>query len=320
MSTALAKLTENLATSFSLDAGNSKELLDTLKATAFKIKEGVVSDAQMTALMIVSQQYGLNPWVKEIYAYPDKQNGIVPVVGVDGWIRIINQHSQFDGMEFHYAEEMKTPPGGKPCPVYIDCIIYRKDRVRPTVVREYLDEVYKESQYKSPWQTHTKRFLRHKALIQCARIAFGFVGIFDQDEAERIVEGEKIINPLPEVANIITAQMLVDKIKTMTDAQLTPDALRELDLKTYTDEEKRMIRGEITLRRRALKEAAVVATQPPEPSQPDAEDNKWQQLIDDATSTDELMSAYNSIPEELRPTYLEAVELKEDLLRSVGKP
>lgn len=30
--------------------------------------------------------------------------------------------------------------------------------------------------------------LRHKALIQCARLAFGFVGIFDQDEAERIRE------------------------------------------------------------------------------------------------------------------------------------
>jgi hypothetical protein len=30
--------------------------------------------------------------------------------------------------------------------------------------------------------------LRHKAMIQCARIAFGFGGIFDQDEAERIVE------------------------------------------------------------------------------------------------------------------------------------
>jgi hypothetical protein len=30
--------------------------------------------------------------------------------------------------------------------------------------------------------------LRHKAMIQCARIAFGFGGIFDPDEAERIVE------------------------------------------------------------------------------------------------------------------------------------
>jgi hypothetical protein len=30
--------------------------------------------------------------------------------------------------------------------------------------------------------------LRHKAMIQCARLAFSFVGIYDQDEAERIVE------------------------------------------------------------------------------------------------------------------------------------
>jgi hypothetical protein len=32
--------------------------------------------------------------------------------------------------------------------------------------------------------------LRHKAMIQCARLAFGFVGIYEQDEAERIVEAE----------------------------------------------------------------------------------------------------------------------------------
>jgi hypothetical protein len=31
--------------------------------------------------------------------------------------------------------------------------------------------------------------LRHKTLIQCARLAFGFAGIFDQDEAERVIEG-----------------------------------------------------------------------------------------------------------------------------------
>ncbi|MDD8914931.1 phage recombination protein Bet, partial [Escherichia coli] len=30
----------------------------------------------------------------------------------------------------------------------------------------------------------------HKSMIQCSRIAFGFVGIFDQDEAERIIEGQ----------------------------------------------------------------------------------------------------------------------------------
>jgi hypothetical protein len=51
----------------------------------------------MMALLIVADQYGLNPWTKEIYAFPDKSNGIVPVVGVDGWARIINTHEQFDG-------------------------------------------------------------------------------------------------------------------------------------------------------------------------------------------------------------------------------
>ncbi len=36
----------------------------------------------MAALMIVADQYGLNPFTREIFAFPDKQNGIVPVVGV----------------------------------------------------------------------------------------------------------------------------------------------------------------------------------------------------------------------------------------------
>ena len=65
------------------------------------------------------------------------------------------------------------------CPEWVDCLIYRKDRDRPTVVREYLDEVYREPMgqngFAGPWQSHPKRFLRHKALIQCARLAFGFV-------------------------------------------------------------------------------------------------------------------------------------------------
>lgn len=146
------------------------EMLSTLKATAFK---GQVSDAQMTALLIVANQYGLNPWTKEIYAYPDKNNGIVPVVGVDGWSRIINEHPQFDGLEFIQDDESCT------------CVIYRKDRSHPIKVTEYKSECDRKS---GPWSSHPKRMLRHKALIQCARLAMGYVGIYDEDEAERITE------------------------------------------------------------------------------------------------------------------------------------
>ena len=169
MSTALATLTSKLATRF--DLGDGSGLIDTLKATAFK---GQVSDAQMTALMVVANQYGLNPWTKEIYAFPDKNNGIVPVVGVDGWSRIINQHPAFDGMDFEQDPESCT------------CIIFRKDRGHPTRVTEYMAECRRANV--GPWASHPRRMLRHKAMIQCARLAFGYGGIYDQDEAERIVE------------------------------------------------------------------------------------------------------------------------------------
>jgi phage recombination protein Bet len=197
-----------MADKYSLDGA---KLLDTLKSTAFQQKSGVeVSNEQMVALMVVADQYGLNPFTKEIYAFPDKQNGIVPVVGVDGWTRIINSHPQFDGMEFTQSERTLELDDAKPCPEWIECIIYRKDRSRPIKVREYLDEVYREpftknkgaaNEWKSqgPWQSHTKRFLRHKALIQCARLAFGFAGIHDLDEAQSIAE--KDITPTPAQPN-----------------------------------------------------------------------------------------------------------------------
>lgn len=170
MTTALATIGQKLSTRFGM-GDNTTEVLDILKNTAFK--GGNVTDAQMTSLMIVADQYGLNPWTREIYAFPDK-GGIVPVVGVDGWSRIINEHPQFDGLEFEQNDESCT------------CIMYRKDRSHAIKVTEWLSECKRENA--QPWKTHPKRMLRHKSLIQCARLAFGFVGIYDQDEAERIVE------------------------------------------------------------------------------------------------------------------------------------
>lgn len=175
MSNALVTLTSNLAARF--DLGDSSGLIETLKATAFK---GQVSDAQMTALLIVAQQFGLNPWTKEIYAFPDKNNGIVPVVGVDGWSRIINDNPLFDGMDFTQDDQSCT------------CRMYRKDRAHPVAVTEYASECKRDT---GPWKSHPKRMLRHKSMIQCARLAFGYGGIYDQDEAERIAEVE--INPRP---------------------------------------------------------------------------------------------------------------------------
>ena len=176
------------------------KLMSALKATAFRLADKrlangswakqEVSDEQMIALLIVADQYGLNPFTKEIYAYPDK-GGIVPVVSVDGWLRIINTHPAMESISFAYSEEMVQIPGAKRCHEWVEVTIKRKDRPNAIPVREYLDEVYvepRDPQKPGPWQTHTKRMLRHKALIQSARVVLSFAGIFDEDEAGRIVD------------------------------------------------------------------------------------------------------------------------------------
>lgn len=145
------------------------KLLDTLKSTVFKN----ATNEELLALVVVSNEYGLNPLTKEIYAFPAKGGGIVPVVSIDGWIRMMNDHPQFDGIEYDFEHD---PKGGL---VACTAIIYRKDRSHPTRVTEYLVECKRNTE---PWKME-RRMLRHKATIQGARVAFGFSGITDEDEA-----------------------------------------------------------------------------------------------------------------------------------------
>lgn len=157
------------------------KLVKTLKDTAFKQpKEGPqITDEQMMALLLVADRYSLDPFTKEIYAFPAKGGGIVPMISIDGWMRIINSQKEFDGIQFEYDFSE-----GKP--VSVTCTIHRKDRQHPTIVTEFLAECERKT---DPWIKSPARMLRHKAAMQCARYAFGFSGIHDEDEARDIIEG-----------------------------------------------------------------------------------------------------------------------------------
>jgi len=226
MSNLVVQQAKRLAEGFNI-AGDGTELVAVLKATAFK---GQVSDAQMTALLVVAGQYGLNPFTKEIYAFPDRQNGIVPVVGVDGWSRIINSRPEFDGMDFVQDDESCT------------CIIYRKDRNHPIKVTEWMSECKRDGV--GPWKSHPRRMLRHKAMIQCARLAFGFTGIFDQDEAERITErdvsgAEHPVDIGAELAAIQSAASMDELQGAFATAWKAHSGKRERELLTNTKDQRK---------------------------------------------------------------------------------
>jgi phage recombination protein Bet len=161
----------------------------TVRATCMKPdKNGKVpSREEFAAFLLVAKEYNLNPLLKEIYAYPAKGGGIVPIVSVDGWVNLINSQAALDGLEFAIEH---TETGAL---VSITCRIYRKDRSRPIEVTEYLSECIRNTE---PWAMK-HRMLRHKALIQCARYAFGFAGIYDEDEGEKIAGIKDITPPKP---------------------------------------------------------------------------------------------------------------------------
>jgi phage recombination protein Bet len=195
-----------------------QKFMETLRATAFR---EVKTNEQFAALLVVANQYRLNPLTKEIFAFPDsKSGGVVPVVGVDGWSRIINEHAAFDGMEFRAAETI-VALDGKKIPEWIECVMYRKDRSHPTVAREYADECYRST---GPWKSHPKRMLRHKAMIQAARLAFGFAGIYDPDEAERIIAtAEPDVPARATAADRVAAKLGVAAEPDVIDAEVVDD-------------------------------------------------------------------------------------------------
>lgn len=212
-------LVAKFASRFNID---HDKFLPILKATAFKQGNTEITNEQLAALLVVADQYDLNPFTKEIFAFPDK-GGIVPVVSVDGWARIINEHPQNDGFTVEVSDD-----GSKAVATF-----HRKDRAHPTVVTEYLSECKRNTQ---PWNSHPKRMLRHKALIQGARMAFGFAGIYDSDEAARVVgAGEKDITPqndaITQLNNGLLAQELTSEsttIDTPIEAPIMADQKAEI--------------------------------------------------------------------------------------------
>lgn len=183
---------QQMASRLSVDPQEMQELVMNTLMTA-KGGRGTVSNAEFVTFLAIANEYRLNPLTKEIYAF-NNRGAIQPIVSIDGWLKIINSHPQFDGMEF-----VDNVVDGQLFSV--TCRIYRKDRNRPTEVTEYMGECKGTSE---PWKKWPARMLRHKTAIQGGRYAFGLSGIIDEDEAERYKSTnlEREVNPAPQPESI----------------------------------------------------------------------------------------------------------------------
>lgn len=175
------RLAEGLYQQLGLPSECSSELIHSM--VSMVMTGDNITDDQVQSFLIVAKAHGLNPWLKEIHAAVDKAGRVLPIVGVDGWVRIITSNPDYDGEDFLYNGDEKEPTN--PADVhYITCTLHRKSRSRPTRVTEYM----KECKGNSPaWAKTPTRMLRHRALMQAARLAFGIGGIHTDDEADFIM-------------------------------------------------------------------------------------------------------------------------------------
>ena len=118
----------------------------------------------LTLLRIMQSLY-LDPLSEEI-GFTQYDDGHWQVfITIEGCAKLLNQHPQFNGLVFNQADTLVEG-----VPEWIECSIYRRDRIMPITVREYLMEVRSE---KEIWQKMPRRMLRHRALQQCVRLAMG---------------------------------------------------------------------------------------------------------------------------------------------------
>lgn len=200
----------DMAKTYAIDAA---AFVYTFKAVAMPQNS---NDAEFVSCCLVAREHQLNPLTKEIYFMRSKAGPIQPIVSVDGWIKKCNEHPEFDGLEFHDVIDGRKL-------IAIKCSIWRKDRTRPTTVTEYMSECRRKSEKTTPWDTHPSRMLRHKALIQCARIAFGFAGVMDRDEFDEWQQTKDVTPPQP----LQSAPDIPDDPPSIPDAEIIADEISD---------------------------------------------------------------------------------------------
>jgi len=113
-------------------------------------------------------RYQLDPLCEEVSLVQLHPERWYPFITIDGWTKLINRHAAFAGITFSESPQLNNG-----LPIWMECTIYRTDRIQPVTVREYFSEVSTEHE---AWKTMPRRMLRYRTLQQSARLAFGISG------------------------------------------------------------------------------------------------------------------------------------------------
>lgn len=174
MSTELVvKSSTKLATKLGIEPGM---MIETIKAMCFPtMRPENITDAQTAAFISVCATQDLNPLVAgQVYAYPTKSGGIVPVIGPDGVFKKLGERT-----DVSYECEV-FPADVALKPTHAKATIYVEGKERPYTFTAVFSEWYVSNN--PNWNTRPRHMIWLRALKQCARLVINGLPM-DKEEA-----------------------------------------------------------------------------------------------------------------------------------------
>ena len=182
------------------------DLQNTLANTCFRIK---ISDteyraptpAELMSLMLIAEKLNLNPFIGEIYAFPNQNGGITPIVGINGWRTIAASQPEYAGVRFEFSQDFITVDAIE-APRMVSCFV----KVRRPDGSEFESQgiAFFKEKYQSrslAWKSQPCQMLMNKAQIQAIKNTFpSCSGLYDEDEGRSIAFVNDMASAAPAVS------------------------------------------------------------------------------------------------------------------------
>lgn len=148
-----------------LDKYSDETMLATIRDTVAK----GANPAQFRMFIEVCRSTGLNPFLREVWFVP----GVGIMAGRDGYLRVANEHPQFNGMK----TTIERDSAGKP--VKAICEIWRKDREHSIYCEAYYNEYKKSS---GIWAQYPSAMIGKVAEVLALKRSFSINGVVTEEE------------------------------------------------------------------------------------------------------------------------------------------
>ena len=183
-----------------------------------------LTDNDMFMGMSLIARYGLDPIAKEVYVTRTK-GGLATIIGLDGWIKILDRTDHYDGFEVEFETDQKTGEVTS-----VETIIHSTKRSHPTRYKAFRKEYETQGGFVSG--SMPLHMLRIFSLRHAARL-FAPVGgsVVTEDEARWMDVYERDETPVNGTNRIDEIPPKEEKkpVKKRKPKKQTPDYLVGLD-------------------------------------------------------------------------------------------